>query len=71
MNYEDYKAKLTAWAALTEQRLGELCDEFLPPHEEIAKAARYSLLGGGKRIRAVLALAACELSGTAPEKALD
>ena len=41
------------------------------PHEEIAKAARYSLLGGGKRIRAVLALAACELSGTAPEKALD
>ncbi len=68
MNYEDYKAKFTAWAALTEQRLGELCDEFLPPHEEIAKAARYSLLGGGKRIRAVLALAACELSGTAPEK---
>ena len=42
MNYEDYKAKFTAWAALTEQRLGELCDEFLPPHEEIAKAARYS-----------------------------
>lgn len=71
MNYEDYKAKFTAWAALTEQRLGELCDKFLPPHEEIAKAARYSLLGGGKRIRAVLALAACELSGTAPEKALD
>ena len=71
MNYEDYKAKFTAWAALTEQRLGELCDEFLPPHEEIAKAARYSLLGGGKRIRAVLALAACELSDTAPEKALD
>ena len=30
MNYEDYKAKFTAWAALTEQRLGELCDEFLP-----------------------------------------
>ena len=71
MNYEDYKAKFTAWAALTEQRLGELCDEFLPPHEEIAKAARYSLLGGGKRIRAVLALAACELGGAAPEKALD
>ena len=71
MNYEDYKAKFTAWAALTEQRLGELCDEFLPPHEEIAKAARYSLLGGGKRIRAVLALAACELSGAASEKALD
>ena len=44
MNYEDYKAKLTAWAALTEQRLGELCDEFLPPHEEIAKADRKSVV---------------------------
>ena len=71
MNYEDYKAKFAAWAALTETRLGELCDEFLPAHEQIAQAARYSLLGGGKRIRAVLALAACELGGAAPEKALD
>ena len=53
MNYEDYKAKFTAWAALTEQRLGELCDEFLPPHEEIAKAARYSLLGGGVMLGAL------------------
>ena len=65
MNYKDYKAKFTAWATLTEQRLGELCDEFLPPHEEIAKAARYSLLGGGKRIRAVLTLAACQLAADA------
>lgn len=71
MNYEDYKAKFTAWAALTEQRLGELCDEFLPPHEEIAKAARYSLLGGGKRIRAVLTLAACQLCGADAADALD
>ena len=63
MNYEDYKAKFTAWAALTEQRLGELCDEFLPPHEEIAKAARYSLMGGGKRIRAVLVLSVCDMLG--------
>ena len=43
----------------------------MPAHEQIAQAARYSLLGGGKRIRAVLALAACELGGAAPEKALD
>ena len=71
MNYEDYKAKFTAWAALTEQRLGELCDKFLPPHEEIAKAARYSLLGGGKRIRAVLTLAACQLCGADAADALD
>ena len=59
MKYEDYKAKFTAWAALTEQRLAKLCDSYLPAKAEIGQAARYSLLGGGKRIRAVLVLAAC------------
>ena len=71
MKHEDYKAKFTAWAALTEQRLAELCDSYLPAKAEIGQAARYSLLGGGKRIRAVLALAACELGGVPAEQALD
>lgn len=71
MKYEDYKAKFTAWADQTEQRLGELCDVYLPAKAEIGRAARYSLLGGGKRIRAVLTLASCELSGAPAEKALD
>ena len=71
MKYVDYKAKFTAWADRTEQRLGELCDVYLPAKAEIGRAARYSLLGGGKRIRAVLTLASCELSGAPAEKALD
>ena len=71
MNHEEYKEQFHAWTQLTEQRLTELCDTYLPQQSELGRAARYSLLGGGKRIRAVLALAACELSGAAPEKALD
>jgi len=34
------------------------------------EAMRYSLLGGGKRLRPILALAACEAVGGAPEAAL-
>jgi len=38
---------------------------FMPenPHNRIYEAMRYSLLGGGKRLRGVLALACCELGG--------
>lgn len=46
-----------------EQRLNELCDVYLPVKAQISQAARYSLLGGGKRVRAVLVLAACQLAG--------
>ena len=35
------------------------------------EAMRYSLLGGGKRLRPILAIAACEAVGGAPEAALD
>ena len=60
-----------AWAELTEQRLARQCDAYLPADSEIGAAARYSLLGGGKRVRAVLTLAACQVAGCAPEAALD
>ena len=52
------------YAAMTERRLEELCDQYLPAQARIAAAARYSLLGGGKRVRAVLALAGCALCGS-------
>ena len=61
MTHEEYKQQLTAWAGLTEKRLAALCDEYLPQQSELGQAARYSLLGGGKRVRAVLTLAACQL----------
>ena len=71
MKPEDYKHQFSAWAQLTEQRLAELCDAYLPAGRAICDAARYSLLGGGKRIRAVLTLAACELCTGSAEPALD
>ena len=58
MTHEEYKQQLTAWAGLTEKRLAALCDEYLPQQSELGQAARYSLLGGGKRVRAVLTLPA-------------
>lgn len=67
----DYAKQYQEYLARANQALEKACETFLPEESEVCRAARYSLLGGGKRIRAVLALAACELSGTAPEKALD
>ena len=70
MTQQQYKETAQAWVQRTEQRLAELCDEYLPQDAEIGQAARYSLLGGGKRVRAVLTLAACELAGAPAERAL-
>lgn len=71
MTQQQYKETAQAWAQRTEQRLAELCDVYLPQDAEIGQAARYSLLGGGKRVRAVLTLAACTLGGAPAEQALD
>ena len=71
MTHEEYKQQLTAWAGLTEKRLAALCDEYLPQQSELGQAARYSLLGGGKRVRAVLTLAVCQLAGADAADALD
>ena len=57
-------------AYLVEVRLSELLSEKRGA-ERLNKAVRYSALGGGKRLRAYLALCFCALCGEAPEKALD
>lgn len=71
MTREEYRARFAQWAQMTEERLAQLCDLYLPQQTQIGQAARYSLLGGGKRVRAVLALAACTLSGKPATLALD
>ena len=70
MTQQTYSEQARVWAQETERRLGELCDVYLPQNAKIGQAARYSLLGGGKRVRAVLTLAACELAGAPAEQAL-
>ena len=71
MDKVTYQARYAEYAAATERRLEELCDLYLPGEARISQAARYSLLGGGKRVRAVLALAGCALAGQPAERALD
>lgn len=71
MNSEVYQAQYNAYTEITEKRLKELCDCYLPEKARIAQAARYSLLTGGKRVRAVLVLASCELAGGKVQNAAD
>ena len=71
MEQNAYQAQYAAFSALTEQCLGELSARYLPAASRIGQAAQYSLLGGGKRVRAVLTLASCQLAGGDPAKAAD
>ncbi len=56
------------------QLVDEALDRFLPPADELPvsvhKAMRYSVFAGGKRVRPVLMLAACEAVGGNIEAAL-
>ncbi len=66
----DFEGRLKRWLQMVEEGLKHL----LPPEESIPsqlpKAMRYSVFTGGKRIRPVLVLAACEAVGGDPSKAL-
>ena len=59
----EYKAQYEAYLAQASKALDVACGQFLPETSEVCRAARYSLLGGGKRIRAVLVLSVCDLLG--------
>lgn len=56
------------WAKLKQARIEEVLNEVLPPDNQaphqLHSAMRYSVLGGGKRVRALLCYAAAELCGT-------
>jgi farnesyl diphosphate synthase len=61
-----------AWALQTQARTESALDALLPasqisPHK-LHEAMRYSVMGGGKRVRALLAHAAGELCGATPKK---
>lgn len=58
-----YQAQYQKYLEQTASALEKVCGRFLPEESEVCRAARYSLLGGGKRIRAVLVLSVCEMLG--------
>lgn len=67
----DYQTQYAEYLALFTRVLQECCERYLPESSEVCRAARYSLLGGGKRVRAVLTLAACDLLGGDREAAAN
>ncbi|MFA7637179.1 MAG: polyprenyl synthetase family protein [Monoglobales bacterium] len=66
----NYKEKLAEYAAEVEAAIDRFLPERKSPQSEIYRAMRYSVLGGGKRIRGVLTLVCCELCGGNREKAI-
>lgn len=58
------------WAARVEAALDELLPAEHAVPTVIHRAMRYSTLGGGKRLRGVLAVSACAAAGGDPERAL-
>mgnify|MGYP004506574561 CR=1 FL=1 len=65
----DYAKQYQEYLAQANQALEKACETFLPEESEVCRAARYSLLGGGKRIRAVLVLAVCDMLNGSAEAA--
>ena len=55
---------------LIEKRLGKYF-AYKTSYATLLKSMRYSLLAGGKRIRALICLKFCEAAGGKPESALD
>ena len=61
MTLQDYEARYQSYLQRAEAALAVAADEFLPAESTVCQAARYSLLGGGKRVRAILVMAVAEL----------
>ncbi len=57
----------TAWASAYQQRIEQVLEHTLPASDTLPQrlhsAMRYAVLGGGKRVRALLAYAAAEFTG--------
>jgi len=60
---KNYSEQYSAYLAAANAALERCAEEYLPVESRVCQAARYSLLGGGKRIRAVLTLAVCDMLG--------
>ena len=65
----NYRQCYDGYLALFETQITDCCGAYLPAGSRVCDAARYSLLAGGKRVRAVLCMAACELLGGQAEQA--
>lgn len=58
-----YEQQYDVYLKEIQAALENACNTYLPEDSRVCQAARYSLMGGGKRIRAVLTLACCDMLG--------
>src|SRR3569623_2769717 len=62
----------SAWTQACQTRMESVLAERLPPSsiapQLLHEAMRYAVLGGGKRVRPLLAFAAADVTGAAPER---
>lgn len=66
----ELKTYMETKAEQVENALDALLQEKNVPYRQLFTAARYSLLGGGKRLRPILTLATAEMLGGSPEAAM-
>ncbi len=66
----EFREQLASYAQATEAELERQLPLIACPQQEVVEAMRYSLLGGGKRLRAALLLAFYESCGGTGNKAL-
>ncbi len=57
----DFELQREQYRLSCEQSLHQWADSLFEVNSKISEAARYSLLGGGKRVRGILVLAVCDL----------
>ena len=66
---------VAAWLGTSRQAVERTLERLLPadggPADRVAGAMRYAVTGGGKRLRPILALAACEAAGGTAESMLE
>ncbi len=65
-----FSEQLKIYQAAVENALDQSLKEFPCRQQEVLEAMRYSLLGGGKRIRAILVLEFAKLGGVTMEQAM-
>jgi farnesyl diphosphate synthase len=72
-NISESQQTFETWAANTQRHIEHVLDAYMPAADispmRLHEAMRYSVLGGGKRVRALLAYAAAELCGAELVKA--
>lgn len=71
MTQEEFRRQMAIDVETIEQRMSRFLRSQQPPYEAVLEAMRYSLLGGGKRIRPLLVLWFCRLCGGEDKDALN